>query len=346
MKFLVLAGLLLPMSLFGQERGERLRFVFYNVENLFDPFDDSLTADEEFLPGGTRGWTWNRFEDKLNRIHKVLIAMGGWMPPDIIGLCEVENYMVLHRLVTETPLRKYEYRVIHEDSPDRRGIDVALLYRPGVFREIRYRYYKVSSMDSYSGPSRDILYVKGMLDEDRSLHMLLNHWPSRWGGTLESRPERLAVATVLRHILDSIFTQDIRAGIIVAGDFNDEITDTSLRDSLSAGLPGNLRSDDGLYLPCEGQLPGMPGSMKYRGRWYLFDLILVSRTLLEDPGLCISREGYRVFTPEFLLEDDPQWLGSRPFRTYQGYRYHGGFSDHLPVYIDLVRNDVCWSGIR
>ena len=89
MKFLVLAGLLLPMSLFGQERGERLRFVFYNVENLFDPFDDSLTADEEFLPGGTRGWTWNRFEDKLNRIHKVLIAMGGWMPPDIIGLCEV-----------------------------------------------------------------------------------------------------------------------------------------------------------------------------------------------------------------------------------------------------------------
>jgi hypothetical protein len=346
MKFLVLAGLLLPVLLSGQERGDRLRFVFYNVENLFDPFDDSLTADEEFLPGGMRGWTWNRFEEKLHRIHQVLIALGGWMPPDIIGLCEVENDLVLHRLVSETPLRKYEYRVIHEDSPDRRGIDVALLYRTGVFREIRYRFYRVTGMDTFPGPTRDILYVKGMLESNRALHILLNHWPSRWGGTLESRPERLAAATVLRHILDSIFMQDIRASIVVAGDFNDEITDASLRDSVGAALPGDLRSDDGLYLPWVGPLPGMPGSLKYRGRWYLFDLILVSGTLLEDPGLCISREGYRIFSPDFLLEDDPQWLGSRPFRTYQGYRYHGGFSDHLPVYIDLVSNDACWSGVR
>jgi hypothetical protein len=151
---------------------------------------------------------------------------------------------------------------------------------------------------------------------------------------------------VLRQILDSIFIQDEEASILVAGDFNDEITDASLSDSLEVKLPGNLQPSDGLYLPVEDLLPGIYGSLKYRGRWYAFDLILASRALLQDPALCISREGYRVFAPDFLLEDDPQWLGSRPFRTYLGYRYQGGFSDHLPVYIDLVTNGNCWTGIR
>jgi hypothetical protein len=340
MKILFIAGLLLPMLLSGQESRDGLRFVFYNVENLFDPFDDSLTADEEFLPGGIRGWTWSRFEDKVNRIHKVLVALGGWEPPELIGLCEVENYFVLHWLVNETPMRKHEYRVIHQDSPDPRGIDVALLYRPGFFLPIRYRYYPVPVRDPHPDPTRDILYVKGIINGGDSLHLLINHWPSRWEGVLESRPERFAAAGLLRHLLDSLIMEDKHSRILVAGDFNDEVMDVSLKDSLGVQHPGNHNQDDQLYFPCDNQMPGRSGSLKYRGRWYGFDLILVSGTLLQDQGLCVSKNGYRVFTPGFLLEDDPQWLGRRPFRTYRGYRYHGGFSDHLPVFIDINTKGV------
>ena len=335
MRILFVAGLLLPMLISGQESRDGLRFVFYNVENLFDPFNDSLTADEEFLPWGIRGWTWKKFEDKVNRIHKVLMALGGWEPPELIALCEIENYFVLHWLVNETPMRKHEYRVIHRDSPDRRGIDVALLYRPGFFLPIRYRYYPVPVRDPHPDPTRDILHVKGIINGGDSLHLLINHWPSRWEGTLESRPERLAAAAVLRHIFDSLIMDDKHSRIIVAGDFNDEVTDISLRDSLGVQHPINQCQDDRLYFPCDNPIAGRSGSLKYRRRWYDFDLILVSGALLQDQGLCVSKNGYRVFSPGFLLEDDPQWLGHRPFRTYRGYRYHGGFSDHLPVYIDI-----------
>jgi len=335
MRILFIAALLLPMLVCGQERREGLRFVFYNVENLFDPFNDSLTADEEFLPRGNRGWTWKKFEDKVNRIHKVLVALGGWEPPELIALCEVENYFVLHWLINETPMRKHEYRVIHRDSPDPRGIDVALLYRPDFFQPILYHYYPVPVGCSHPDPTRDILYVKGIINRGDSLHLLINHWPSRWEGILESRPERLAAAAILRHIFDSITLVDKKSRILVAGDFNDEVTDISLRYSLGVQFPVNHCQNDRLYFPCDSPLPGQSWSLKYRGRWYGFDLILVNGALLQDQGLCVSKKGYRVFSPGFLLEDDPQWLGRRPFRTYRGYRYHGGFSDHLPVFIDI-----------
>ncbi len=344
MRILLMAGLMLPLLLSGQESRKTLRFVFYNVENLFDPFDDSLTADDEFLPTGLKGWTWSRFEDKVNRIHKVLVAMGEWEPPELIGLCEVENHFVLHRLISETPLRKYEYRVIHRDSPDRRGIDVALLYRPGFFRPLGYHCYRIPDPGACLEPTRDILYVKGVVNEDDSLHLIINHWPSRWQGTLASRPERLAAAGMLRHIVDSLLMAEKPSRILVAGDFNDEVTDASLRDSLGIRLPGGRCLEDRLYFPYGGPLPGQPCSLKYRGRWYGFDLILVSGALLLDPKLCVSRDGFRVFAPGFLLEDDPLWLGRRPFRTYRGYSYQGGFSDHLPVYIDLYAIDTIPSG--
>lgn len=340
MRIFLITAVLFPMLLFGQESREGLRFVFYNVENLFDPFDDSLTADEEFLPWGIRGWTWKKFEEKVNGIHKVLVALGGWEPPELLALCEVENYFVLHRLIHETPLRKHEYQIIHRDSPDPRGIDVALLYRPGFFLPIRHRYYPVPVGCSHPDPTRDILYVKGIINGGDSLHLLINHWPSRWEGVLESRPERLAAAAVLRHILDSLIMADEHSKILVAGDFNDEVTDISLRDSLGVQLPVNFCQDDHLYFPGDSPMPGQPGSLKYRRRWYGFDLILVSGSMLHSQGLSVSKNGYRIFSPGFLLEDDPQWLGKRPFRTYRGYRYHGGISDHLPVFIDIYTNGM------
>ena len=333
----VLIALILLLNVFHNGRGEieSLRFVFYNVENLFDPFDDSLTLDEEYLPRAGRGWTWNRFEDKVNRIHKVLMALGGWEPPALIGLCEVENYFVLHWLVQNTPMRKYGYRIIHQDSPDTRGIDVALLYRPEFFQPVSYHFYRVTDRTLHADPTRDILYVEGIIGGGCSVNLLINHWPSRWEGNLESRAGRMAAAGVVRHILDSLARVDKQVRIIVAGDFNDEIQDLSLAVVLGGGHPiaehGQLR----MYFPYEARTAGNTGSLKYRGRWYGFDLILVSGTLLQEECLCVSPDGFRIFAPEFLLEVDPQWLGHRPFRTYRGFRYHGGFSDHLPVFIDI-----------
>jgi len=263
------------------------------------------------------------------------LAIGGWEPPELIALCEVENYLVLHWLIKKTPMRKYEYRVIHRDSPDPRGIDVALLYRPDFFTPVLFQYYPVPVGESHPDPTRDILYVKGIMNGSDSLHLLLNHWPSRWEGVLESRPERLAAAAVLRQIFDSLIMADEQSRVLVAGDFNDEVTDISLRDSLGVRYPLNKCQVNRLYFPCDCSLQGMSGSMKYRRRWYGFDLILAGGALLQDQGLCISKKGYRIFSPGFLLEEDPQWLGQRPFRSYRGYKYHGGFSDHLPVYIDI-----------
>lgn len=325
---------MLPIFLSGQAEIKSLRFVFYNVENLFDPFDDPLTLDEDYIHGGVRGWSWNRFEDKVNRIHKVLVALGRWEPPALIGLCEVENYFVLHWLVHETPLRKHGYRIIHQDSPDSRGIDVALLYRPEFFHPVVYHFYPVPGPALHHDPTRDILYVKGIIAGGDSVNLLINHWPSRWEGNLESRAGRMAAAGVLRHILDSLIRVEKQSRIFVAGDFNDEIQDLSLREVLD-GHTNTPHQQGRMYFPYDSQVAGSPGSLKYRGRWYGYDLILVSGTLLQEEGLCVSPDGFRIFAPGFLLEEDPQWLGVRPFRTYRGYRYNGGFSDHLPVFIDI-----------
>jgi hypothetical protein len=339
LRILSAAVILIPVLLSGQPAREGLRIAFYNVENLFDPFEDSLATDEEFGPGGIRGWTWERFESKLDRIHKVLVALGGWKPPELVGLCEVENYFVLHRLVRETALKKFEYRIIHRDSPDERGMDVALLYRPGSFHPELIRCYPVTVPDPDPDPTRDILYVKGVLKEGQMLHLFVIHWPSRWGGTLASQSKRMAAAAVLRQCLDSIYKVELRPRILVAGDFNDELSNSSLRDGLGVKSGSETCPDRGLYFPQSKSAANYPGSHKYRGRWYGFDLILVSRALLNDPALQVHPDGFRIFAPGFLLEDDPVWLGKRPIRTYRGYRYMGGFSDHLPVYLDLVSVD-------
>ncbi len=148
-------------------------------------------------------------------------------------------------------------------------------------------------------PTRDILYVKGFTNGGDSLHLLINHWPSRWEGMLESKPERLAAAGILQHILDSLFLADKQSRILVAGDFNDEVTNASLRDSLQVQHPVNRNRDDGLYFPCDSPLPGGPGSLKYRGRWYGFDLILVSGTLLTDTGLSVRNDGFQGIYTRF-----------------------------------------------
>ncbi len=346
MKVLVLLLILVPWTLTAQEDRGDLRFVFYNVENLFDPFDDSLTLDDEFTPGGSRCWTWERFLEKESKLCKVLASAGGWDPPELIGLCEVENRFVLHWLVGKTPLLKYNYGIIHRDSPDERGIDVALLYLPSKFRPIAWNYFPVMGVKD---PTRDVLYVRGRIMDRDTVHLVICHFPSRWEGYLESLPEREQAAWTVRRIVDSLFRSCPRPRILVAGDMNDELTDPGPASVLRVRVPGSAPADTGLYhtgtfpqgvrRQVFAGSPGVKGTLKYRGSWYEFDHIFVSGSLLTDTGSYVLPGGKRIHAPCFLLEPDPAFPGVRPCRTYIGFRYHGGFSDHLPVFIDIHRRD-------
>ena len=171
-------------------KNERIRLVFYNVENLFDYFDDPDTRDEEFLPEGKRHWTKRRYEDKLQKIAKTIIATGGWEPPALVGLCEIENRYVLEGLTSFTPLKPIGYEIVHQDSPDKRGIDVALFYRPEKFQLIDYTYHPVNFPFEPESRTRDILHAVGILPGQDTLHLFVNHWPSKYGGALETIPKR------------------------------------------------------------------------------------------------------------------------------------------------------------
>ncbi|MCD4696429.1 MAG: hypothetical protein K8S16_09345 [Bacteroidales bacterium] len=312
--------------------------MFYNVENLFDTKDDSLTNDNEFLPEGNRHWDTQKFYFKLNNIYKVIIAAGEWKPPILVGLCEIENQFVLNKLVFETPLNNFGYDIIHFESPDRRGIDVALLYREEFFTIDTAIQIPVMFPFDPDSRTRDILYVKGRFNSNDTVHLFINHWPSRYGGYLETIPKRNYVAGVLKVKTDSLFNRQPSATIIILGDFNDEPWNESLSGILQAKDDSAALEQGQLYnLSAICKLESDEGSLKYQGNWNLFDQVIVSGNLLSaGSGIKIPPPGFQIFSPGFLLEKDEKFLGAKPFRTYNGFKYNGGFSDHLPVFIDIL----------
>ncbi|MGD9978159.1 MAG: endonuclease [Bacteroidales bacterium] len=328
----------LSLVTFAQVQNSRNRLMFYNVENLFDPFDDSLTRDEEFTPKGARHWTWDKMNKKINGVYKVILAVGEFDPPVLVGLCEVENGFVLHRLVNETPLSKFGYRVVHRESPDPRGIDVALLYRPDRFQLKETQFITVTFPDAPKRRTREILYARGLLGGD-TLHVFVNHWPSKFGGELESEPGRYAAAHTLRGKVDSIMVFYPDARIVIMGDMNDEPES----DPVVGGFGACLVADS----LCNGNFINMAAilkqkgysSYKYQGVWGNIDQIIISTSLLNHKHqLYTTASSTSVFNANFLLEPDDAYVGQKPYRTFTGYKYHGGFSDHLPVYIDLFEN--------
>lgn len=261
-------------------------------------------------------------------------------PPEIVGLCEVENRKVLDDLVSKTPLSRVGYEIVHYESPDRRGIDVALLFRPDKLELISSKPIPIHFRGEPNRKTRDILYVKGLTQHDDTLHVFINHWPSRWGGQLETEPLRMFVASVLRHQVDSIFAVDSTANLIITGDLNDEPEDKSVSETLNAEKSfSNITKEQiynlSFYLKDEKQM----GSHKHQGEWGMLDQIIVSGALLDkQSSFYTGLDHTHVFNEGFLLEDDRTYLGKKPFRTYIGFSFNDGFSDHLPVYIDLFFN--------
>lgn len=313
------------------------RVMFYNVENLFDCRHDTLKQDTEFLPEGARQWTTFRYWRKLNALSKVVAAVGEERLPDLIGLCEVENDSVVRDLTRRSVMRTLGYRYVMTDSPDVRGVDVALLYQPGSFRLLEWRELRVPSAEQGFRPTRNILYAKGLLLCGDTLHAVVCHLPSRLGKARVSKRNRALAARTLRGLVDSLYAHAPRPNVVVMGDFNAGLKDEVFRKELSA-VP--LSAHGALPLlyapPLQGMEPGVRGSYRYRGIWETIDHIFVSPSLVEGDGALRLREGAgRIVAFPFLCEPEAKYGGQRPFRTYQGPLYKGGYSDHFPVMVDL-----------
>jgi len=304
--------------------------VFYNVENLFDTRDDSLTADEEFTPLNEKHWTRERFDDKIKMIYKALISVGNGQFPDLIGLAEVENLWVLEQLISKTPLSKVPYGIIHKDSPDPRGIDVALIYRKDRVKPIDYEHIPVSGEGKYRFKSRDILHFTAELGTEQ-IHFFVNHWPSRSGGYIETREKRNITARILRKCIDSLMVKNPSPNIILMGDFNATPKEKCFTELLKAlPYPGN-NNPSGLINLSTLWTKHAGGTIRSGGQWEVFDQMICSSNMVSNNALKIEIEQSGICNFEFLLEPDPTYLGQKPFRTYLGPKYHGGTSDHLPV---------------
>ena len=235
-------------------------------------------------------------------------------------------------MVYETPLRKFDYKVIHFDSPDQRGIDVSMLFRKGLFTKDTAFAIPIKFPGNLESKTRDILYVKGSFDQKDTIHLFVNHWPSRYGGYLETKPLREYVASVLKSATDSLFSINPYSKIVIMGDFNDGPYEDSFANHLqSKNDTSDFGSSDLINLMAfvEG------GTLKYQGGWDVFDQIIVSGAMLYEKGYQVQNKKANIYAPDFLMQEDEKYLGKKPFRTYNGFKYLGGFSDHLPVYVDI-----------
>lgn len=310
--------------------------LFYNVENYFDIEDDPNTVDEEFLPKGKKNWNKYRMFEKNNQVGKVISSSGGWDIPVVIGLAEVESKQVGDLLTKASPLKDLNYGYLHQESQDRRGIDVMLLYRKDYYTPIATHFYPVDYPVDSTFKSRDILYSKGVLAKD-TLHVFVNHWPSKYGGAMATVPLREAAALTLKVRTDSILSLDPMAKIIIMGDLNDAAHEPSLIKALGVVRYEEPLPDNALVNLSWPIIDAHKGSHKYKGVWDVIDHIIVSKGLLEGVGLQTKPDGMSVVELDYLLEDDDRYLGTQPKRTYKGYTYHGGYSDHLPVLLELTK---------
>ena len=300
------------MVLFSIECGflfaqEPLTMISYNVENLFDCQHDTLKNDYSFLPDGDHHWTYHKYQTKLDRIAQVVVNISGWESAALVGLCEVENARCLRDLCYR--LKRFHYQYVHYESEDERGIDVALLYDSTKVKVLDSRPLRV---DLNEDNTRDILYVKVLLHERDTMYAMVCHLPSRLGGGAATEWKRLQAKQVIQQQIDSILHQQPQANIVVMGDMNDEA-----KNDLS-GMSNQM-----VALEQAGQ-----GTHKYQGVWSCLDQYYVSKELKD-------RVSVQIYSPEWLLEEDNKYLDYQPKRTFVGFRYHGGYSDHMPIVLTI-----------
>ncbi len=313
---------------------------FYNLENFYDTVNNPKVDDEEFLPGSERHYNTHVFMDKVDRLASVVSQMGTDVNPDglaILGVAEIENDTVLNILAGHKDLKNRNWKIVHYNSPDVRGVDVALFYNPKYFRPLHSvpLFVKLpgGSKDSYF--TRDVLYVKGVMDGD-TVHVMVNHWPSRSGGEERSIPARAAAASVAKRVVDSLMAIDSTSKIVIMGDLNDDPISPSLTKVL--GSKGKITDVKvrGLFNPWVDFYKRGIGTLAYQDAWGLFDQIVVSQ-----PWLDKEQKGYffykaTIVNKEFLVQQTGKYKGY-PKRTWDGTTYNYGYSDHFPVFVTMLK---------
>jgi len=309
---------------------------FYNIENLFDTIPGA--NDLEFAPNTEKKWNTEKYFAKMETMASVFVQIGADVtgtPPAIIGLSEIENMTVLKDLVNAPSIKKYNYQIVHFDGSDYRGVDCALLYRPEYFTVTHTAMHVVRTPDDPDFRTRDQLIVSGMFDGEE-MHFIILHWPSRRGGEKRSAPKRAAAAEVTRHIIDSVSAINPNAKIIVMGDLNDDPIDASVKKHLkTAGVKEEAIAPI-LYNPMEELYKKGIGSLAYQDKWNLFDQIIMTPSFLEKDKTSYRFYQAGIFNKPFLMQSEGRFKGY-PFRTYVGNTYMGGYSDHFPAYIYLIK---------
>lgn len=337
-------GILIPFTLRAQNTSESKGYIkvpiaFYNVENLFDT-EKGSNNDSEFLPDGINAWTPKRYKKKLHNMARVISQIGGG--PAVIGLAEVENRGVLEDLASEPALKHLGYEIVHYDSPDARGVDCAFFYRPDILAKTSSAAHKLVIEGSPNFRTRDIVQLSGTI-EGELIHFLVGHWPSRSGGEAATIHLRMAAAKLMRHVADSLRAENPESQVIMMGDFNDDPTSPSVVKGIGAkSNPFELTNDD-YYCPMTKLFKAGKGTLAYRDVWNLFDIIVVSGGLVRDDYKSFNlyqdpktNDHAFIFRKPFMMQKSGRYK-NYPLRTIVGGQYQGGYSDHFPVYIYLVK---------
>lgn len=318
---------------------DKIRIVSYNVENLYDTVDDPKTNDDDFTPSGEYAWDKKKYEDKLDNIAKAIISAGDDDVPALVAMCEIENKTVIEDLLNRKKMKTTNYKYVHKDSRDPRGIDVALLYNKDEVKlqDSRWQTVKLPNKSK----TRDILYAKFVLRNKENLHVVVNHWPSMKEGEQASENKRIAAAQACKQVCDSIFKTDKVANIVLLGDFNTYPEKSSLTNTLGVKneLTGNIKENTLYNLMARHAGNRDMGTHKYQGEWNILDQIIVSGHMLRSGSkVYATSTSANICQSSFLLYQNKKGY-YYPKRTFKGTEYDRGYSDHLPVTLDLYLED-------
>jgi endonuclease/exonuclease/phosphatase family metal-dependent hydrolase len=312
---------------------------FYNLENLFDTLDTPDVLDTEFSPEGSKLWNAEKYQIKQNNLAKVISELGTNKNKDgvtLLGVSEIENRSVLEDLVNHPALKDRKYRIVHFDSPDRRGIDVALLYQGNRFRVLEAEPLEIGIYDGLDKIfTREILYVKGLLDGEE-IYVLVNHWPSRRGGEAKTAPWRAAGAQLCKNVLDSLQEANKDIKMVIMGDLNDDPNSPSVKNILNAKFKIKDVQENGLFNPMAQYFSRGQGSNAYRDTWSLFDQLIISEPFIDNDLTGYTYLNAYVYNKKYLRQKKGHFKGY-PFRTFSGDEFLGGYSDHFPVYLHLIK---------
>lgn len=315
-----------------------LGVAFYNLENLFDTINNNGKYDLEFSPEGAKKWDSEKYHAKLNNMAQAIASLATEVTPlgpAIIGVSEIENRSVLDDLVKNEQIKEWQLQVIHHDSPDRRGIDVGLLYNPYYFEPLHVTNHTLVIDGDSTFRTRDQMCVTGLLSGEK-VSVIVNHWPSRLGGEQRSSHLREAAAALSKHIADSVWNVDPNQAVIIMGDLNDDPFNKSCSKILGAKKERKKVDKHGFFNPFWKTLDKGIGSLAYRGVWNLFDQIIISGNTLGGEQTGLNYLSHRVHNKDFLTQQDGKYSGY-PLRTFSGVKFLNGYSDHYPTIVYFLK---------